>query len=125
MKKTFGSILLIGIGLYLLLSIFVDEFQINKYEDIQAVKEQQAIKKGWVPALLPSSAYEIKETHDDIENEIFGMFKYKETDEAALLAKLAPSSEQNATMLWEGFLFHIDAEKNLVKYRNRPKTDQR
>ena len=119
MKKTFGSILLIGIGLYFLLSIFVDEFQINKYEDIYAVKEQQAIKKGWVPSLLPSSAYDIKETHDEVKNEIFGMFKYREKDEAMLLTKLTPSAEQNDTMLWEGFLFHVDKEKNLVKYRNK------
>jgi hypothetical protein len=120
MKKTFGTIALIGIGLYLLLSLFIDDFQINKYEDIQAVKEQQAIQKGWIPAILPSSAFEIAETHDKVKNEIYGMFKYKEADEAALLAKLTPSQEQNATMQWEGFLFHVDTEKNLVKYRNKP-----
>ncbi len=120
MKKMLGIGLLIAATLYLLLSLLVDDFQINKYEDIQAVKAQQAIQKGWVPALLPNSAYEIKETHNEEKNEIYGMFRYKEADETALLAKLTPSQEQNATMLWEGFLFHVDTEKNLVKYRNKP-----
>ena len=112
--------IVLAVSLYLLLSAFVQDVTINRYEDLQTVQEQQAIEKGWVPALLPPSAYDIAETHDLDTNEIFGMFRYQEKDEAALLSKLVDLPELNATMGWGNFLFHVDREKNLVKYRNKP-----
>jgi len=119
MKKFLLPAIAIAISIYLLFSIFVEDVAINRYEDYQTVQDQQAIEKGWVPAILPSSAYEIAETHDPDSPDIFGMFKYKEADETTLLSKLTDLHEQNGTMAWEGFLFHIDKEKNLVKYRNK------
>ncbi len=119
MKKFLLPAIAIAISIYLLFSIFVEDVAINRYEDYQTVQDQQAIEKGWVPAILPFSAYEIAETHDPDSPDIFGMFKYKEADETTLLSKLTDLHEQNGTMAWEGFLFHIDKEKNLVKYRNK------
>jgi hypothetical protein len=111
-------------SIYLLFSFFFSDVQINKYSSIAAVKEQGAIDRGWVPSILPKSAYEITETHDLDKNELFGSFKYKDTDEKAFLQQLSPINDEKRTMYWEDFLFRIDKEKNLVKYRNRTLTHQ-
>lgn len=107
---------------YLLFSIFFADVQINKYTDIAAVKDQQAIQKGWIPAILPASAYEIAETHDLDKNELFGSFKYKEADEVLFLKQLQSIGDEKNTLYWEDFLFRVDKEKNLVKFRNRTLT---
>ena len=64
------------------------DVQINKYEDIEVVKENKAIQKGWVPAILPNSAYNITETHDLDSNTLLGSFNYKEQDEAGFMKHL-------------------------------------
>jgi len=110
----------VALSLYGLLSVFVQDFQINKYADMQAVHEQHAIDKGWLPALLPPSAYAIAETHDLDTNNLYGKFRYKEPDEAALMAKLTPLHDGNGTMVWQHFWFRVDREKNLVQFRNAP-----
>jgi hypothetical protein len=119
MKKFILPAIAVAISIYLLFSLFIKDVTINRYEDYQTVQDQHAIAKGWVPAILPPSAYDIAETHDPDSPDIFGMFKYGEADEAMLFSKLTDLHEQNGTMAWEGFLFHIDKEKNLVKYRNK------
>ena len=103
--------------------VFIQRYsnvQINKYEDIEVVKENKAIQQGWVPAILPSSAYEITETHDLDKNTLFGNFKYKEKDEAGLMEHLTVKEDMNGTLEWGDYLFRVDKEKNLVKYRNKP-----
>ena len=123
MSKTKGIILLIISFLVLGYVVFIQRYsdaQINKYEDIEVVKENQAIQKGWVPAILPNSAYEITETHNLDTNELFGNFKYKEPDEAGLMKHFTVKKDMNNTLEWGNFLFRIDKEKNLVKYRNKP-----
>ena len=92
--------------------------QINKYADIATVKEQQAIEKGWIPSILPLSAYEITETHDSDTHEIFGSFKYKEEDEARLMKHM--SKQDNDTFFWKDFLFKVDTKLNFVRFRNKP-----
>ena len=124
MKKLLIASVAVAAAVYLLFTAFIQDFEINHYSDLQAVKEQQAIEKGWVPALLPPSAYEIAETHDLDSNEVYGTFRYKEPDEAALLSTLTDLHDQNGTMAWEGYLFRIDREKNRVSYRNRPATQK-
>jgi hypothetical protein len=94
--------------------------QINKYQDIEVVKEHQAIQNGWVPAILPDSAYEITETHDLDKNTLFGNFKYKEQDEAGLMEHLTVKEDMNNTLVWGNFLFKVDKELNKVQYRNKP-----
>ena len=120
MKKFFLPAVGIAVSIYFLFSYFVKDVTINRYEDYQTVQEQNATEQGWVPALLPASAYDIAETHDMKKHEIFGLFHYKEPDEAALLSQLTVTKEDNQTMGWGDFLFHVDREKNIVKYRNNP-----
>lgn len=120
-KLLIATVVIAGL-IYLLFSIFFADVQINKYTDIAAVKDQQAIQKGWIPAILPVSAYEITETHDLDKNELFGSFKYKEADEVSFLKQLQSIGDEKKTFYWEDFLFRVDKEKNLVKFRNRTLT---
>jgi len=120
MKKIILAILLFFTGIYFLLNAYFSDVGIYKYPDLAAVKEDKAIEKGWVPALLPSTAYDIEETHDIDTNQLFGRFYYKEQDEKALLSQLTPIPESNGTYVWEEFLFKVDTDNNRVKYRNKP-----
>jgi len=117
--KLLIAAVVVAASVYLLFSIFFTDTQINKYSNLESVKDQKAIQEGWIPAILPTSAYEIAETHDLDKNELFGSFKYKESDEETFLKQLSPINDEKKTMYWEDFLFRVDKEKNLVKYRNR------
>jgi hypothetical protein len=121
MKKIILAILLFFVAVYFMLNAYFDDIQINKYDNLQQVKEDQAIQKGWVPALLPPSAYNIEETHDIDTNQLFGRFYYKEVDEKVLMTQLSEFPEDNGTYAGKRFLFKIDTVQNRVKYRNRLK----
>ncbi len=123
MSKPKSIILLILSFLVLGYVVFTQRYsdaQINKYEDIEVVKENQAIQKGWVPAILPNSAYEITETHNLDTNTLFGNFKYKEQDEAGLMEHLTVKQNMDQTLEWGDFLFRVDKKLNYVQYRNKP-----
>ena len=120
MKKIIFAILGFFILFYFVLTNYYTDVQINKYKDIQVVKENQVIQKGWVPAILPESAYEITETHDLDTNTLFGSFYYKEQDEAGLMKHLTVISDMNNTLEWGNFLFKVNKKLNFVKYRNKP-----
>ncbi len=94
--------------------------QINKYLDIEVVKENKAIQEGWVPAILPNSAYEITETHNLDTNTILGSFFYKEDNEAKFMENLTAFEDMNDTLQWGNFLFKVDTHLNKVQYRNKP-----
>jgi len=120
MKKIFAAMLLFFIAAYFMLTHYFSDLQINKYPDRETVMEDRAIQEGWVPAILPESAYDIAETHDLDANTLFGSFYYREKDEEGLLKKLKIAPDRNNTMEWGDFLFKIDRKKNRVKYRNKP-----
>ena len=119
-KKLIPAALLVAASLYLLLTVFVKDITVNQYKDRATVEEKHAIENGWVPGILPASAYIIKETHGKDAGGVFGIFHYQEPDEAGLVAHLKPSRDDNETMEWGGFLFRVDREKNIVHYRDNP-----
>jgi len=119
-NKLIIATLLVAASIYLLFSAFVQDFEVNKYKDAQAVRDHKAIVEGFIPGILPPSAYDIAETHGKDVPGVFGSFAYKEADEAALLSQLTPSQEGNGTMQHGEFLFRVDREKNLVKFRDKP-----
>ena len=121
MKKIIIATLLFFVAVFWMLNTYFNDLEINKYPTLKAAEDDKAIERGWVPALLPDSAYDIEETHDLDTNQLFGKFSYKESDEKKLLDALNEVSEMNETYAWGAFYFKIDREKNLVKYRNRPK----
>jgi hypothetical protein len=120
MKKILIAILLFFVGIYFLLNTYFSDIQINRYDNLQQVKEDKAIEKGWVPALIPPSAYDIEETHDIDTNQLFGRFYYKKKDEETLMNALSSFPENNGTYTCKSFLFKINTEKQMVRYRNRP-----
>ena len=119
MIKIFVAILSFFVLFYFVLTNYYTDVQINKYKDIQVVKENQVIEKGWIPAILPESAYDIVETHDLDTNTVLGSFYYKEKDEAGLMKHLSVKEDTNNTLEWGNFLFKVDKKLNYVKYRNK------
>jgi len=124
LKNILIAIVLFFTAVYFLLTSYFSDVQINKYPDLQTVKQEKAIEKGWIPAILPESAYNISETHDLDSNDLYGSFYYKERDEEGLMEKLISVSDRNETYTWGAFLFRVDREKNRVKYRNKPVSAQ-
>jgi len=120
MKKIIIGILLFFVAVFFIIRSTFSDVTINKYADYDSVMENNATQQGWIPALLPKSAYEIAETHDLDTNKLFGSFYYKQKDEEALLSELKPLPDSNGTYTGEHFLFKVDREKNRVKFRNKP-----
>ncbi len=124
MKKIIIGMLVMTVSLFLLLSYFVEDVQINKYKDMATVQEEKTIEHGWIPGILPKSAYDIVETHNIDTNTVFGTFKYKEQDEVSFMQHLTGLNDDNQTMLWGGFLFRVNKEENYVKFRNKTNKGQ-
>ncbi|MNY28259.1 hypothetical protein D3C86_1622200 [compost metagenome] len=55
----FFAIILVG-----LLATACDEVVHERYADFHAAKDAGAIERGWIPAFVPKSAYDIHERHD-------------------------------------------------------------
>ncbi len=119
MKKflLFLSALVIIISL-IMLSYFSDDHS-NHYKNIQAVKADRAIERGWMPSIIPNSAYDIVETHHLDTNVFYGSFHYKVEDEVNFIKHLTPLQEPNDTYSWEDTLFHVDKKLRKVWYRNK------
>ena len=65
---------------FFMLNYYFTDVKITKYTNMQEVKEDQAIQRGWIPTIIPDSAYDISETHDLDKNILFGSFEYQEQD---------------------------------------------
>jgi len=122
MKKIVLAILLFFALIYWILTAYFSDVTINKYPDKESVIKEKVIEKGWIPGLLPDSAYNIEETHDLDSNQLFGRFSYKPADEKVLIDAFTPYSESNDTYRWENFLFKINTKTHTVKFRNLPGT---
>ena len=120
MKKILLLIVSFFVLGYVIFTQRYSDVQINKYQDIEVVKENKAIQNGWVPAILPDSAYDITETHDLDANTLFGSFNYKEKDEEKFIKNLTVVDDMNNTLEWGDFLFRVDKKLNQAKYRNKP-----
>jgi len=119
-KKIIFGILFFFIAALLIIRSNFSDVTINKYDDYQTVMEDNATERGWIPGILPKSAFDIAETHDIDKNELYGSFRYKQKDEEAFTSHLKALPDSNDTYEWEHFLFKIDKEKRRVKFRNKP-----
>jgi hypothetical protein len=119
MKKPLLAMLGFFIVAYFVIVHYFPDTQINKYPDMQTVKENNATLNGWVPNILPPSAYDIVESHDLSANTLFGSFKYKDEDEEKFMENLTLMPDMNNTMEWGNFLFKVDKNINKVQYRNK------
>ena len=120
MKKIIFAILVFFAAVYWMLTVYFSDVTINKYPDRETVVANHAIEQGWIPALLPDSAYDIEETHDIDTNQLFGRFCYKPADEKVLMEVLKSYNDSNDTYRWENFLFKVDTKNRVVKFRNLP-----
>ena len=119
-KMLIASVIFFTLFYFLLnftLSHFFQDMQISKYSDLQEVKIDTAIQRGFIPANLPASASKIVESHDLDTNTIFGTFNYEEKDEETFMQNLTDADDM---LEWGNFLFKVDKELNLVKFRNKP-----
>ncbi len=107
-------------GTYFAIDHYISDIDVNKYKNVKEVRKDKAIERGWVPAILPKSAYNITEIHDLDTNRLYGRFYYKEKDETLLLQHLEFIEDTNDTYVWQDFLFRLNIQKNIVKYRNNP-----
>jgi hypothetical protein len=119
MKKLIVATLLVALLLYLLLPIFLGDTLSSEYDTKQSAVENGAVERGWVPLILPDSAYDIAEKHNLDTNDIYGTFSYKERDEAGFVKNLTVTGDANHTLAWGDFLFRVDRQKNRVKFRNK------
>ena len=120
MKIWIAVVVLFFGGTYFAIDHYISDIDVNKYKNIKEVRKDKAIERGWVPAILPKSAYNIIEIHDLDTNRLYGRFYYKEKDETLLLQHLEFIEDTNDTYVWQDFLFRLDIQKNIVKYRNNP-----
>jgi len=124
MKKILIAVALFCILIFLLINHTFEDMQISKYESLEEVKNNKAIQGGWIPAILPESAYDIVESHDLDTNTIFGSFKYKEKDEETFIQNLTDINSADDMLEWGNFIFKVDTNLNQVKFRNRPTLTQ-
>ena len=124
MKKILITVALFTILIFLLINQNFEDMQISKYEGLEEVKNNKAIHGGWIPAILPESAYDIVESHDLDTNTIFGSFKYKEKDEETFIQNLTGLNGIDDMLEWGNFLFKVDKNLNQVHFRNKTTSTQ-
>ena len=114
MKKVLYIIAFIILSIILFL-IYLDfsEIEKNFYNNKQDVLKDNAILRGWIPEVLPNSAYNISEIHDIDTNNVEGNFQYFEKDEKNLLNDIRKNSKKS------NFEFKVDKEKNKVLFFTR------
>ena len=119
MKKILIAMLVFFALTFLLLNHYFSDVKINKYPSLAEVKDDKAIQRGWVPAIIPESAYDIAVTHDIDTNMILGSFQYKEKGEEKFMQNLIDINDAKQTLEWKDFLFRVDKEHNKVKFRRK------
>ena len=116
MKKIFIFVSIIALFLIFISSLFVDT-KTNKFSNKLDVFKNNAIQRGWIPNLLPDSAYKIVETHNIDTNKIKGSFHYLEKDEQTLLDNI--KNKERKTFGYK-FKFKVNKEKNKVYFSYEP-----
>ena len=102
--------------LFIVFLLGCSDSQQNYYKNKDAIIKDNAIQRGWIPSIIPDSAYKIEEEHNLDTNILKGSFQYNEKDENIFLNKLEKSNEQ---FIWKDFVFTLDTENNKVEFRNK------
>ena len=108
--KIIFSILSVILIFLLVINMDIDR---NTYNTMKEVLEDKATNRGWIPAIIPVSSYDITEVHNIDTNQIDGSFYYHEKDKMSFLDNF---SEDNLT--WNGFIFTIDRDNNFVRFKS-------
>ncbi|WP_415405758.1 hypothetical protein ACLHDG_08310 [Sulfurovum sp. CS9] len=115
MKVILNILIFIAIVVFLLFLLFSDT-QKNTYKNKKEVIKDNAIQRGWIPEILPDSAFQIIETHNLDTNSINGSFQYSEKDEDIFINKL---QNINGILIWKDFQFIIDKTNNRIEFKNK------
>ena len=99
--------------LFMIWILYTIDTKTNNYPNREAVAKDNAISHGWIPSILPNSAYDIKEKHNIDTNQFYGSFRYLEKDEKEFLSHL---KKYKNNYVWEDFVFEIDTKLNKVKF---------
>ncbi|MGH7027225.1 hypothetical protein [Brevundimonas sp.] len=88
-----------AVSLIALLASACDEVVHERHSDFQAARQAGAIERGWIPAFVPSSAYDIRDQHDLDSAAQTLSFRLPPDDVPAMLVglKRAPDSEAETT----------------------------
>ena len=96
------------------------ESQRNYYNNINEVKLDGAINRGWIPGILPASSFNIQETHNLDTNEGNGSFQFLESDESSFKKSLGEEikaiNKENlangSVYRWKNFIISVDWSNN-------------
>lgn len=94
------------------------DIETNYYLNKEAVLDDNAIQRGWIPNILPLNAYEISETHNIDTNEFHGRFKYLEKEEQSFLNNFKSTKNK---LTWKYFKIIIDKKNNIVIFSSKGK----
>lgn len=88
-----------AVTLAALLATACDEVVHERHADFRAAQDAGAIERGWIPAFVPSGAYDIRDQHDLDSGAQTLSFRLPPADVPAMLVglKRAPDSEMEAT----------------------------
>ena len=94
-----GVMRFFAVTLAALLASACDEVVHERHADFRAAQDAGAIERGWIPAFVPSSAYDISDQHDLDSGAQTLSFRLPPADVPAMLVGLkpAPDSEAEAT----------------------------
>jgi hypothetical protein len=110
-------IILLTTSILLIMWLFYrSETQTNYYSSKEEVVQNKVILKGWIPSILPKTAYDIQETHNLDTNKFKGSFRYLEKDEKVFLANF---NNKDNNLVWKYFKFKVDIKKNSVEFFNQ------
>ncbi len=58
------------------------------YATLDEARQAGAIDRGWIPALVPAGAHDLREAHDPGTSRRWGLFDFRQADDAALRAAI-------------------------------------
>ncbi len=119
MKKFLLVLFFFVLVLFVMLFVFFDDTQTNHYATLGDAKADGAIERGWVPSIIPASAYDITEKHNLDANAFRGSFSYHKEDMPHFMEALKIIDANRSIYQWEDTLFYIDTKEQKVWYRNK------
>ena len=95
----------------LIFVVFDEDFSVH-YATSAEARADRAVARGWLPDVLPDSAFDIDEEHNIDTNRGGGTFRFTATDAETFRARLQPAGPaeirrvDGAGLLTQGYSFH-------------------
>ena len=118
MKKFLWTLFVFVFVCFFFIFLVFNDTQTNHYSSLHSIKAEKAIQRGWIPSIIPDSAYNIQETHNLDSNRFYGSFYYKE-NLSSFMKHLKSVDSDERIYEWDDILFYIDIKQHKVWYRNK------